>query len=273
MADTLTHRIFSAAIFVPVILLSVWFGDLALFALVLAIVVRGSWEFYTVATTAGFRPLKHLGIALSLIICSYIYFAGCDDIFLVLCGVVLVCLACGLSRGVEQYTVNTMLTLGGVLYLGFLGSAPLFIMQLAGELQRTEAAYLLMGLFCCLWCTDSMAYACGRLWGQRKLAPSISPGKTLVGFVGGLVGGVVPVLLHTKISLLSFAELIGILLICSASGQLGDLVESAFKRDMGVKDAPPLIPGHGGVLDRFDSYLVALPLAFLYLECLDIFNR
>jgi phosphatidate cytidylyltransferase len=273
MADTLAHRVISASVFVPLILLSIWLGGPVFFVLVVGIVGRGAWEFYTVAATAGYRPLWRLGIVLSVGLCCYIYFIGSSDLYRVLLGVVALCLLAGLSGGTERYTANTMLTLGGVLYLGFLGSAPLLIVQMAGALHREEAAYLLIGLLSCIWLTDALAFACGRLWGRRKLVPSISPGKTVVGFVGGLVGGMVPLLLYGWVPLFGMAELAGLLFLCSASGQLGDLVESAFKRDMGIKDAPTLIPGHGGVLDRFDSYLIALPMAYLYIEILGVFNR
>ena len=158
-----------------------------------------------------------------------------------------------------------------MIYLGLLGSAPLLIVRAADPLCRQEAGHLLALLFLCIWLTDSAAYLCGRQWGRKKLAPSISPAKTVVGFFSGLLGGLLPALLHGFLPSIPLAALLGLLLLASLGGQLGDLVESAIKRDMGVKDAPPLIPGHGGALDRFDSYLFAFPLAYLYIRVFDIF--
>ena len=84
------------------------------------------------------------------------------------------------------------------------------------------------------------------------------------------MGGLLPLVFCRGISVLSFGELLGMLVIVSLAGQLGDMVESAIKRDFGVKDAPLLIPGHGGVLDRFDSLLFAFPAAYLYLSALGL---
>ena len=112
--------------------------------------------------------------------------------------------------------------------------------------------------------TDAVASGGGRLLGRRRLAPTISPGKTIAGFVSGLVGGLLPMVLYSQLPGWSFVELAGLFFLVAASSQLGDLVESAIKRDLGVKDAPALIPGHGGLLDRFDSYFFAFPVAFIY---------
>jgi phosphatidate cytidylyltransferase len=162
--------------------------------------------------------------------------------------------------------------LGGALYLGLLGSAPLLIVQAAGGAHRQEAGRLLAVLFLCIWLTDAAAYLCGRRWGRRKLAPAISPAKTTLGFWAGIGGGLLPVAFHGWLPSLAFELLLGLLLLVSLAGQLGDLVESAIKRDLGVKDAPALIPGHGGALDRFDSYLFAFPAAYLYLEIFAVFR-
>jgi phosphatidate cytidylyltransferase len=123
---------------------------------------------------------------------------------------------------------------------------------------------MMVALFGCIWLTDAAAYGGGRAWGQRRLVPTISPAKTVVGFVCGLGGGLVPLLLWRQLPSWSLLELGGLFLCVSLGSQMGDIVESAIKRDLGVKDAPTLIPGHGGVLDRFDSYLFAFPVAYLY---------
>lgn len=123
--------------------------------------------------------------------------------------------------------------------------------------------YLLYALFV-VWATDTGAYFVGRSLGKRKLMVSISPNKTVEGALGGIISAcVVAIVFHLiKPFSVSLLPIIGITVLASMVGQLGDLVESAFKRHFGVKDSGAVLPGHGGILDRFDSLLFVLP--FLY---------
>ena len=263
--SNLALRVLSACLFVPTVLVLVWGGGGALLALVLAIVGRASWEFYHLAEGAGHRPLSFLGMALALGLSGYLYLRGPVHLEMVLSAALILCLVVALCHGVEGYGGRVWWTLGGVLYVGLLGSAPLMIARQVGPQQT---GWLLTALFCSIWSTDTAAYFCGRFWGKRKLAPTISPGKTVAGFIGGSLGGLVPLALSSCIPSLSLGQLAGMLVLVSLGGQAGDLAESALKRDLGVKDAPALIPGHGGILDRFDSYLFSFPLAYIYLELL-----
>jgi phosphatidate cytidylyltransferase len=262
--SNLALRVISACAFVPAIFALSWAGGVALLLLVLVVVGRGAWEFYRLAAGAGHRPLAWLGIALSLGLSLYLYLKGPAHLDAVLGASLILCLLAALRRGVEGYGGRVWWTLGGVLYFGLLGSAPLLIERRVGE----QAGWLLIALFGCIWLTDSAAYCCGRFWGRRKLAPGISPAKTVAGFVGGTLGGLVPLVLSPYISSLTAGQLAGLLVLASLGGQGRDLVESALKRDLGVKDAPALIPGHGGLLDRFDSYLFSFPIAYIYLDLL-----
>ncbi len=263
-------RLASAVVFVPGILFLVEWNDWSLLVLSLGVVGRGSWEFYRLVAAAGHRPARHLGTALALGLCLYIFQFGAHRLDLVLSGAALACLLAALRNGTANYLANALTGLGGVVYIGLLGSAPLLLVRAAGPAQRTEAGHLLALVFVCIWLADSAAYAAGHLWGRKKLAPSISPGKTVVGGLAGMVGGLVPLFLHQLVPQLSVWQWVGLLVLAAAGGQLGDLVESALKRDAGVKDSPPLIPGHGGILDRFDSYFFAFPLVYLYVVALDL---
>ena len=224
------------------------------------------------ATAAGHRPARHLGTALALGLCLYAYQMGARHMDLILLGAALACLLAALRWGPANYLANALTTMGGVVYIGLMGSAPLLLVQEAGPAHRTEIGHLLALVFSCIWLADSAAYAAGHLWGRKKLAPSISPGKTVVGGLAGMVGGLVPLALHHLVPSLGVGRLAGLLVLAAAGGQLGDLVESALKRDAGVKDSPLLIPGHGGVLDRFDSYFFAFPLVYLYVVALDLYG-
>ncbi len=267
----LALRCASICVFVPGILFLVWARDWTLFLLVLLIAGLSNWEFYLLVAKGGHRPARYAGLGLTLGMCGYIYFAGPGELVLVLVAVALACFVVSLRQGPEGFASNALLTLGGTIYSGLLGSAPLLIVRAAGPEQRTEAAQLLMALFLCIWITDAAAYIFGRLWGRKRLAPAISPGKTLVGFVAGIGGGLTPLLFHQFLPFSGTVLLAGLLLLTSIGGQIGDLVESAIKRDMGVKDTASLIPGHGGVMDRFDSYFFAFPLAYLYIEIFAIY--
>ncbi len=124
-----------------------------------------------------------------------------------------------------------------------------------------------LAVFVAIWVCDSAAYFVGRAWGRHKLFPRVSPNKSWEGAIAGFVAAVL-VFLAAR-SLLPYLTLVSALVcgtIIGVFGQLGDLVESLLKRDAGVKDSSALIPGHGGVLDRFDSLLFVAPLIFVYLD-------
>ena len=129
------------------------------------------------------------------------------------------------------------------------------------ETRNEGLVYLIFALVV-VWTTDSGAYFTGRKLGKRKLWPEISPNKTVEGFVGGVVIAIIAAVIMELIYPFapSWTMLIAVTIICSIFGQMGDLVESAIKRHYGVKDSGTILPGHGGILDRFDSLLFVLPL-------------
>lgn len=259
--SNLARRALSACAFVPAIVGLCLAGGWALFGLVVAIVGRGSWELLYLARRAGLRSSPAVAVPLALAFPVWLHLRGLDAQFaLLVLGAVLVALMAALRQGVEGFATSAFLSLGAALYVGLLGSAPLLLARHPGS----HAPWLVVAVFACLWLTDAAAYAGGRAFGRRRLVPSISPGKTVVGLFCGLAGGLVPVALYRLLPAWTPAELAGLFLLVSASGQVGDIVESALKRDFGTKDAPALIPGHGGVLDRFDSYLFGFPAAYLY---------
>lgn len=124
---------------------------------------------------------------------------------------------------------------------------------------------MLMYLLLTVWSTDSGAYLIGRQIGKTKLAPQISPNKTWEGSIGGTVVAIIVGILFSVSGVLHFGVVTTILmtLFLSVAGQLGDLIESSLKRFYGVKDSGKILPGHGGILDRFDSLLLVLPMAYL----------
>ncbi|MBL4952677.1 phosphatidate cytidylyltransferase [Neobacillus sp. OS1-32] len=134
-------------------------------------------------------------------------------------------------------------------------------------IQTREAGlvYIFYSIFI-VWATDSGAYFVGRAYGRKKLWPEISPNKTVEGFFGGIISAVVVGILFGVFSDINatIITLIAMTVILSVFGQLGDLVQSAYKRHFNVKDSGNILPGHGGILDRFDSLLFVLPLLSLF---------
>ena len=125
----------------------------------------------------------------------------------------------------------------------------------------------ILGVFILIWTSDSFAYLVGNLIGKHKLFKRISPNKTVEGFVGGMVATfVASFILAQYFITLSLTQWIVIAALVSIFGVLGDLIESMFKRQAGIKDSSNFIPGHGGFLDRFDSVIFAAPFIFIYLQ-------
>jgi phosphatidate cytidylyltransferase len=127
------------------------------------------------------------------------------------------------------------------------------------------AGWLALVVAAC-WAADTAAYAVGKTLGRHKLCPSISPGKTVEGAVGGLIGAMLLTFLLGQWLGLPTGHALALGALLGVAGQLGDLAESKLKRWAGVKDSGSILPGHGGVLDRFDSLLVNAPLAYYYLR-------
>ena len=145
--------------------------------------------------------------------------------------------------------------------------------------EGTVYTYLMpLSVFVFLWINDSGAYCCGSLLGRHKLFPRISPGKSWEGSVGGAVFVAAAAVLVWHLTelygvndlQLSAVEWVGLGLVVTVFGTWGDLVESLFKRTLGIKDSGKILPGHGGMLDRFDSSLLALPAAVVYLYTLTL---
>lgn len=148
-----------------------------------------------------------------------------------------------------------------------------FLSAIMKILVMDNGDYMIILPFAASWLTDTSAYFAGRFFGRHKLAPDISPKKTVEGAVGGVFGGALGCMLVALIYQVFFAQtsnylLFGLIgLICSLAGQIGDLSLSLIKRNFGIKDYGTIMPGHGGVLDRFDSVLFAAPMceALLFL--------
>ena len=154
----------------------------------------------------------------------------------------------------------------GALFFLALPSSLLLFMYREDILGSIAGPGLIILVFCLLWANDIFAYLTGRVLGKHKLFPRISPGKTIEGSLGGLVFTLIAVFVFSHYaSWLPLSAALGMAAIAVVFGSLGDLCESMLKRQAGVKDSGNLIPGHGGILDRFDSVMFSVPFVFVFL--------
>jgi phosphatidate cytidylyltransferase len=273
-----TTRVLVAAAGIPVALLAIYLGGWVLAGLLAAVVGIAVRELFRMAALKDARGLSVLGTvgAVGLVAAAGAAPArGIDNpaLFAVL---VVLTLAAGTSaiwqRGVEhQPLLSVAVTVFGAAYTGLLGFG-LFLRHLPGVDGPWHGAALLFAPVLMTWVSDSAAYFGGRAFGRHKLIPKVSPGKTVEGAVSAVVVTLLAAvgfafllrLFPTYRMSLPEAALFGLLM--SVGAQVGDLTESLFKRDVGVKDSGTLLPGHGGALDRFDSLFFTLPLAYALLR-------
>lgn len=269
----LRDRARSAAILVPPLLLAVWLGGPWILLLVGIAVVLAGIEAFRLLTAAGMHSLPWLGVVLAFIVAlgdSVKELPGGSGLLLAALGIVLVGIG-ALTRldpreGLAIFATTTF----GALYVGLLG----FVARLASSGSPVDPASMLgwlgsnrawiLALILVVWAFDTFAYFTGRRFGKHPFMANISPSKTLEGVVGGLVAAaIVGAVLVAAFGRPWLAGL-GFGLVLAAAAQAGDLAESMLKRAAGAKESGTLIPGHGGMLDRVDSFLFAAPVAYFY---------
>ncbi|MGB7099062.1 MAG: phosphatidate cytidylyltransferase [Xanthobacteraceae bacterium] len=259
-ASNLTLRVISAAVLAPAVLACTYAGGWIFFVLCAAAASVILWEWTSLV--AGSRDPRILTPGLAALLAGMLL-VGLDlpsaALGMIAIGTVLAGLAVAAWPGVHPDRLTVAWGAGGVVYAG--------AMLLGPALLRRDPEWGLMALlflFATVWTTDIFAYFCGRAIGGALLWPRISPKKTWSGALGGLIGGVaagIGVAYASGVGRLGIVGVMGLLL--SVLAQAGDLFESAVKRRFGAKDASHLIPGHGGLMDRLDGFLVAAVAALL----------
>jgi len=259
----LWKRIATSVLLIPVIWAAVWAPQRPLpwFSLVMSIWALGAlFEFYRIANATGkCCPLTYPGLVLAFLLIIMPVFDQPALSWLVLTlSVVAPLVWVMMQRDKSIAFVSWAWTLAGIMYLGWLASHYVALRGL--EFGREWCLFALFTTFV----SDSSAYFVGRAVGRRPLAPSISPRKTWEGALGGLFGAVLASFLFQRWLALPLSYLGAALLAAAVSvfGQVGDLVESLFKRNTGAKDSSQALPGHGGFLDRIDSIVFAGALVY-----------
>lgn len=250
----------------------IFFGGVFLLGLLLTVILVASKEYVHILRMKGFHPSFSVMAVVGVLVCFAVGINRLDLVPAVLVIGTIASFLIVLFMGRQPYIANVATTQLGFMYGALLPCHIILIRQIDLNInssnvfiyEPSEGFFLTMFAFLCILVTDVGAYFIGKRYGKHKLSGVISPKKTTEGAIGGAVLAVIVSLcgvLYTGLSLIECA--IGGLLITVAA-QLGDLSESLIKRDAGVKDSSNILPGHGGFLDRSDSYIFALPVAYYY---------
>lgn len=256
----LKERLLTALVGIPFAVVVIYLGGWALLVVTGILIAIANWEFQKIARPLGNRVPWILTTLYSvfMLIAAYRYEIELS-IFLGL--YLLILLALVVFRYPNFKLAEAGISLLMLVYIGLFFTQFFLLRTLEG------GGYFLLFLLVANWASDTGAYFSGRAFGKNKLAPSVSPKKTIEGSIGGVILALVVGVLMSFQAPVGRVELWALLAVLIAIvGQLGDLAESAFKREAGIKDSSQVLPGHGGILDRFDSVLMTSPVAYYYIK-------
>ena len=268
-------RTVSGAVLAVVMLGAIAWSQWSFGLLLAALLVVGMTEFYSLAGEQGSNPQRIVGLAAGLVLFALNFAFVSDDIQILgsarqafACGMALLLLLlpamfiCELYRRGENPASGIGTTIMGICYVALPLSLMCYIPIVGSD---TWNPWIMVAYIFIIWANDVFAYLVGMSVGRHRLCERLSPKKSWEGFFGGLAGAVATGLAAAYALDANYWVWGGLALVASLSGVAGDLVESMFKREAGVKDSGQVIPGHGGVLDRFDALLLSAPYVFLYL--------
>jgi phosphatidate cytidylyltransferase len=274
----LARRIMVAVVAIPVAVAAGYVGDLVLAAVLSLLAGLGAWELFRFARANGTPAMEPIGIPLAALIPlgTHAVRMGWLDVPLTVGGAVFVALTGAVlwaRTPAEKPLGSVAVTVFGVLYAGATLSYAYALRHHRFVVEPAAGAVLVFFPIALTWLSDTGAYAAGRAFGKRKLMPAVSPGKTVAGAIGAIIVSMLGAWAYNNYVLRPVAQLalapwtaLVFGAVISAVGQVGDLVESLFKREAGVKDSSTLFSAHGGVLDRLDSLYFAIPVAYLILS-------
>ncbi len=263
-------RVVTGVIISLISLIAIVLGSIPLFILLLIIITLCSREFVKILRHKGFHPSLSIILFSAIVFATLTFFHRFDLVPSMLTLSIVASFLIVLFAGRQPYIVNVATTILGALYCGWLPCHILLIRQIgsnrvgAFQFSISQGLFLLLFVFVAVALTDIGAYYFGVKFGKRKLAEVISPKKTIEGAIGGALCAIGVSCFGVFYTGLSLFQAILSGLIITLSAQLGDLSESLIKRDAGVKDSSDILPGHGGMLDRFDGYIFAIPVAYYF---------
>ena len=262
-----TNRTLINVIGIPAILYLLWRGGLGFALFIFLVMIIGLDEFYRMNTNERQSPVKLTGYIFSVLISAYYFWLPAITLLQglsFLACFIIITLFIEMGRDIPNPTRNMGITVLGIMYVPVLLGSVIALRNL----DTIYSTYFTVSMVVAIWICDSVAYIFGMKWGQKKIFPRVSPNKSWVGSLAGLVStfivfyvlrgqGILPDLTILDVAVFS--------IITGFFGQVGDFAESLLKRDVGVKDSGKLLLGHGGVLDRFDSITFASPLTYAYI--------
>ena len=291
--STLLRRSFTGLFIVGVILAGLLINSLSFFLVFLSIMIVTLWEFYRLAHMIKVRPQIHLGLFMAALLFTLIFLVSIQAISMKYLSLLLVFFPFVFINELfvehNRPYHNIAYTFLGLIYIALPFSLLSLLsfdmhekMQTVFTLEGEEdilnfllqpgyvidySPYLVTGIFIIIWLYDTGAYITGMLWGKHKLFKRISPKKSWEGVVGGTVIALATgIILSSRFREMNRTEWILIVFVIVFFGTLGDLAESMLKRKAGVKDSGHILPGHGGFLDRFDGFLLAVPVIVTLIE-------
>ncbi len=270
--NNFVKRTLTGIVFVAVLLGCTFWNQISFSILFFIITILGVWEFYTLSEKGGNQPQKIFGTIAGAILfgSTALVCMGFFDprILLINIPIIFIIFIFELYSKAANPFGNIAFTLLGLIYVAL----PFSLLNYITTYSVSYSYQLLFGIFFIVWSSDSGAYLAGSAFGKHKLFLRVSPGKTWEGSIGGAIASYFVAYLisswFTSISMIDWMVLATIIVII---GTLGDLVKSLLKRSVNVKDSGNILPGHGGILDRFDSLIMATPFVFIYLYLIKLF--
>lgn len=256
-------------------------GGIALLALISVFVYLGSKEYVQILEYKGFYPSLKVMLFSDIFFALLAYFNRFDLVSIAFTICSISAFMWVLFRGRQPYIANVSTTILGFVYTGWFPLHLLLIRGLNAEnyqgflklnIQNDGLGYVVF-LFTTVLLTDTGCYYFGKKFGKHKLSPVISPNKTIEGSIGGAICATIGALIIGHFIHLGIYQSLILGFLCTIFAQLGDLSESLIKRDAGVKDSGHTLPGHGGFLDRTDSYVLTIPVMFYYLKYFVVSNQ
>jgi len=275
MEQKLLNRIITGTILGFTVLGSIIYGGLPLFIITMAVIVFATKEYVMILKHKGFFPSINMIIFADILFALLAYLNRFNLLAFAVTVTSIATFIWVLFRGKQPYIANVATTILGFIYSGLfplylifirdIGSTPMYQYMIKMPSQNEGLGYLILLFFCVLF-TDTGCYYFGMKYGKNKLAPIISPNKTIEGAIGGSICSILGAIGIGHFLAIPWYHCIIIGILIAFFAQIGDLCESLIKRDAGVKDSGNTLPGHGGFLDRTDSYVFTLPVLYYYFQ-------